>query len=205
MPDAPVSASATAPMRRTASTPWRRCTWRTRSPGSRNGWPRTPEAAMSEPIPLCNSADLVEGGRAVPFDVVHGGETCRAFAVRFEGQPHAYLNRCSHVAMEMDFQPDRFFDDSGQWLFCVTHVAVYKPDTGEWTGGLCRGCLVKMALIESVGLVARHTARNLKVLILLSRPLPLRPRKARRKTWPKTPRSVPDGSVQRSRSSPSLR
>ena len=56
-------------------------------------------------IPLCNAADLAEGGRAVAFDVVYGGETCRAFAVRFEGQPHAYLNRCSHVAMEMDFQP----------------------------------------------------------------------------------------------------
>ena len=27
--------------------------------------------AMSESIPLCNAADLVEGGRAVPFDVVH--------------------------------------------------------------------------------------------------------------------------------------
>ena len=39
-----------------------------------------------ESIPLCNASDLVEGGRAVPFDVIYGGETCRAFAVRFEGQ-----------------------------------------------------------------------------------------------------------------------
>jgi nitrite reductase/ring-hydroxylating ferredoxin subunit len=83
-----------------------------------------------ERIPLCNAADLVGGGLAVPFDVVHGGETCRAFAIRFEGQPHAFLNRCSHVAMEMDFQPDRFFDDTGQWLLCATHGAAYRPDTG---------------------------------------------------------------------------
>ena len=55
----------------------------------------------------------------MPFDVVYAGQTCRAFAIRFEGRPHAYLNRCSHVAMEMDFQPDRFFDDSGQWLLCA--------------------------------------------------------------------------------------
>ncbi|KAB2968327.1 MAG: Rieske (2Fe-2S) protein, partial [Thermoanaerobaculia bacterium] len=44
----------------------------------------------SQAVPLCNSADLLEGGLAVPFDVVYAGQTCRAFAVRFEGSPHAY-------------------------------------------------------------------------------------------------------------------
>jgi hypothetical protein len=37
------------------------------------------------PIELCASADLAEGGLAVPFDVVCDGEPCRAFAIRFEG------------------------------------------------------------------------------------------------------------------------
>ncbi|MGO4606331.1 Rieske (2Fe-2S) protein [Variovorax sp. 2RAF20] len=117
-----------------------------------------------ERIPLCNASDLVEGGLAVPFDVVYGGETCRAFAVRFEGRPHAFLNRCSHVAMELDFQPDRFFDDTGQWLLCATHGAVYKPDTGECMGGPCRGGLVKIALSEQDGVVHWHTGWNLHPL-----------------------------------------
>jgi nitrite reductase/ring-hydroxylating ferredoxin subunit len=64
---------------------------------------------MSESIVLCCSGDLQEGGRAVSFDVVYAGHACRAFAIRFEGRVHAYLNRCTHVAMEMDYQPDRFF------------------------------------------------------------------------------------------------
>ena len=96
-------------------------------------------------VPLCAAPDLAEGGLAVPFDVVFAGQTCRAFAVRWQGQPHAYLNRCAHVAMEMDWQPNRFFDDSGQWLLCATHGAVYRPDTGECGGGPCRGGLVKIA------------------------------------------------------------
>ena len=78
---------------------------------------------MDAKIALCHSADLVDGGRAVPFDVVYAGQTCRAFAVRHQGQVQAYLNRCTHVAMEMDYQPDRFFDASGQWLMCATHGA----------------------------------------------------------------------------------
>ena len=115
---------------------------------------------MDTVIPLCNSRDLVEGGRAVPFDVVYGGQTCRAFAVRFRGEAQAYLNRCTHVAMEMDYQPDRFFDESGQWLMCATHGATYRPDTGACVGGPCRGGLIKITLSEQGGVVHWHTAYN---------------------------------------------
>ncbi len=113
-------------------------------------------------LPLCPSADLQEGGLAVPFDVVHHGQHCRAFAIRFEGRVHAYLNRCAHVPMEMDYQENRFFDDSGRWLMCATHGATYAPDTGTCVGGPCRGGLVKIALTESEGMVHWHTAHSLK-------------------------------------------
>ena len=113
-------------------------------------------------IALCNSQDLVDGGRAVPFDLVYAGQTCRAFAIRFEGRVYAYLNRCTHVAMEMDYQPDQFFDDSGRWLLCATHGAAYRPDTGACAGGPCRGGLVRIALTEQDGVVHWHTAYNLR-------------------------------------------
>ena len=115
-------------------------------------------------IPLCNSADLQNGGKAVPFDVNFSGQTCTAFAIRFQGTVHAYLNRCTHVAMEMDWQPGQFFDDTGQWLLCSTHGAAYKPDTGECGGGPCRGGLVKIQLVEEGGVVHWQTAYNLKPL-----------------------------------------
>ena len=115
-----------------------------------------------ERIPLCNASDLVEGGLAVPFDVVYGGQTCRAFAIRFRGQVHAYLNRCTHVAMELDWQPNRFFDDTGNWLLCSTHGAAYLPDTGACAGGPCRGPLVRITLTEKEGVVHWHTSWNLQ-------------------------------------------
>ena len=115
-------------------------------------------------VPLCQSSELLDSGLAVPFDVVYAGQTCRAFAVRFEGQVQAYLNRCSHVAMEMDYQPDRFFDTEGRWLLCATHGATYAPDTGACVGGPCRGGLIKIALSERQGVVHWHTAYNLKPL-----------------------------------------
>jgi nitrite reductase/ring-hydroxylating ferredoxin subunit len=118
--------------------------------------------AEGELVPLCNSGELVDGGMAVPFDVVYAGQTCRAFAIRYQGRPHAFLNRCTHVAMEMDWQPNRFFDDTGRWLLCGTHGAVYQPDTGACAGGPCRGSLVRIDLSESEGVVHWHTAWNVQ-------------------------------------------
>ena len=118
-------------------------------------------------IPLCNAADLTEGakgGLAVPFDVYYAGQTCRAFAVRFEGKPHAYLNRCAHVAMELDWQPNRVFDNTGQWLLCASHGAVYEPATGECADGPCKGGLVKINMMEAQGVAHWQTAYNLKPL-----------------------------------------
>ena len=116
----------------------------------------------AERIPLCASADLLDGGRAVAFDVHYRGQSLRAFAIRYQGGVHAYLNQCTHVAMEMDYQPNRFFDDSGKWLLCATHGAVYAPDTGSCAGGPCRGGLVKIPLSESDSVVRWHTAYNLQ-------------------------------------------
>lgn len=120
----------------------------------------------SSAIALCNAGDLQDGGDAVPFDVMYQGQTCRAFAIRYAGKPHAYLNRCAHVPMEMDYQPNRFFDSTGHWLICATHGALYNPATGHCAGGPCRGGLVKISLQETDGVVHWHTAHNLKPLEL---------------------------------------
>ncbi|MFW5331573.1 Rieske (2Fe-2S) protein [Hydrogenophaga sp. ZJX-1] len=112
------------------------------------------ESSEQDPLyPLCNSRDLVDSGLAVSFDVVYAGQTCRAFAIRYQGEAHAYLNRCAHVAMEMDWQQDRFFDDSGRWLICASHGAIYEPATGACRSGPCRGGLIKIGLVECDGVV----------------------------------------------------
>ena len=115
-----------------------------------------------ESIALCNSSELQDSGEAVPFDVVFRGQTCRAFAIRYNGKSHAYVNQCAHVAMEMDYQPNRFFDSSGHWLICATHGAMYNPASGACMGGPCRGGLQKIAITEERGVVHWHTAPNLK-------------------------------------------
>lgn len=113
-------------------------------------------------IALCNSDVLVNRGEAAPFDVLYCGQTCMAFAIRYDDRVYAYLNRCSHVPMEMDYQPNRFFDLTGHWLICATHGATYSPKTGACRGGPCRGGLIKIETSEFDGVVHWHTAQQLQ-------------------------------------------
>ena len=83
---------------------------------------------------------LEEGGRGLRFDVKNEqGETIPAFVVHFDYQYFAYLNRCGHIAVQLDYMPGDFFSDDGQTLMCATHGAEYAPDTGACLGGPCYG------------------------------------------------------------------
>jgi len=117
---------------------------------------------MSEAVFLCHSSDLTDSGTAVPFEVRYYSENCAAFAVRYAGTVYAYLNRCTHVPMEMDYQPNQFFDSTGHWLMCATHGALYSPQTGQCLMGRCRGGLVKIAVSEEADMVHWHTSDKLQ-------------------------------------------
>ena len=93
----------------------------------------------TEEIYLCEALALGEGGSGVRFPVTAGGEDGTGFAVRYDGRVHAYLNRCAHVPIELDWNEGQFFDSSGLYLMCSTHGAIYDPETGRCAGGPCRG------------------------------------------------------------------
>jgi nitrite reductase/ring-hydroxylating ferredoxin subunit len=120
---------------------------------------------MTEPVFLCHSQDLLDSRQAVPFEVLYFGQHHAAFAVRYLGQVYAYLNRCSHVPMEMDYQPNEFFDTTGHWLMCATHGAMYAPQSGHCRMGPCRGGLIKIDLSEAGGMVHWHTSEKLQPAI----------------------------------------
>jgi nitrite reductase/ring-hydroxylating ferredoxin subunit len=101
---------------------------------------------------ICQSGALEEAGRGVRFEVEYFGMAAPAFAVRKDGQVHGYLNRCAHVAMELDWQEGVFFDLSGRDLLCSTHGAVYDAASGRCLGGPCnRSPLVKLRVEERDG------------------------------------------------------
>jgi nitrite reductase/ring-hydroxylating ferredoxin subunit len=88
---------------------------------------------------ICASTALAEGGKGVRFVVERHGQLQAAFAIRCGGIVRAYLNRCAHVPVELDWVEGEFFDLSGLYLLCSTHGAAYAPETGHCRSGPCAG------------------------------------------------------------------
>lgn len=88
---------------------------------------------------ICTSTALVDGGEGVRFTVMRHGVEEPAFVVRHRGVAHAFINRCGHVPIELDWQEGKFFDFSGLYLICATHGAMYSPESGRCLGGRCNG------------------------------------------------------------------
>lgn len=106
-------------------------------------------AARAQGSMICESHALLESGTGVRFTVQYRGAPAAAFAIRYRGVVYAFLNRCAHRGVELDWNPGEFFSREHDALICATHGAAYAPDTGACRGGPCGGGgLVKLAVIE---------------------------------------------------------
>jgi nitrite reductase/ring-hydroxylating ferredoxin subunit len=112
---------------------------------------------------LCASAELAERGRAFSWTLLEHGRPQRAFVLRIDGQPRAYLNRCLHVPVEMDWTPGEFLDSERRTIICSIHGAVYDPAHGQCVGGPCgRGRLTSVTVSEESGQVYWYPSRDIR-------------------------------------------
>lgn len=104
-------------------------------------------------IRLASSSELQEGA-GIRFPVSRGGRAVSAFAIRFQGQVRAWVNACTHRAVELDLGSGVFFHPSGQLLLCRAHGAMFHPVTGACAGGMC----AKSSALEPVSVVEEEGA-----------------------------------------------
>jgi nitrite reductase/ring-hydroxylating ferredoxin subunit len=128
-----------------------------------------------QPRVICASEELRDGGPGVrfPLRLVRGRANGPpefeegAFVIRYRGKACAFVNRCPHVGTQLDWQAGEFFEESGLYLVCSTHGALFEPDTGFCVAGPCRGASLETVRIrEQDGQVAlvndpmRHHTRT---------------------------------------------
>lgn len=83
---------------------------------------------------LCHSRQLPEGS-SLGFTLAGTG----LLLVRRDGRVYAYRNRCPHRGIPLEWQADRFLDESGSLIQCATHGALFLIETGECVAGPCAG------------------------------------------------------------------
>ncbi len=101
---------------------------------------------------ICASNILRERGEGIRFAIVIDDSVQPAFIIRYEGRVHAFLNRCAHKDVELDWNPGVFFDVERRHLICATHGARYDPVSGHCVAGPCNGRgLQPLAVVEIDG------------------------------------------------------
>ncbi len=71
-----------------------------------------------------------EDGATKPFHIV---------VVRWGRQVFGYVNRCPHDGVNLDWEPNQFFDPNGIRLMCGKHGALFVLGTGACLEGPCKG------------------------------------------------------------------
>lgn len=61
------------------------------------------------------------------------------FVVRKNQQVFAYLNRCPHLGIELNWQEDGFLTYEKELIQCSTHGALFTIDKGHCVAGPCSG------------------------------------------------------------------
>jgi nitrite reductase/ring-hydroxylating ferredoxin subunit len=86
-------------------------------------------------MPAIARLEDVPPGTTQRFELTCDGRAVPGFVVNVSGRLHAWVNRCRHVPMELDWVENRFFTEDGRWIQCATHGALYEPETGECVAG----------------------------------------------------------------------
>lgn len=85
--------------------------------------------------PLCRLDEIEDGGSKGPIPV----EGKDIFLVRQGHAVYGYVNACPHIYASLEFMPDEFLDDSGDYIVCATHGALFRIEDGECVAGPCKG------------------------------------------------------------------
>ena len=102
--------------------------------------------AHSPLLPVART-DEIGPGRTKKFTLTCGGRELEAFVLNHEGAFYAYLNRCCHIPMTMDWVENQFLSEDGAHIQCATHGALYIPTSGECVAGPPLGqCLTAVPL-----------------------------------------------------------
>jgi nitrite reductase/ring-hydroxylating ferredoxin subunit len=98
---------------------------------------------------ICSVDEIADkSGRG--FTVMVDGAETAILVVRLGQTIRAYVNRCPHLELNLDWQPDHFFDFERKHILCGMHGALFRVGDGVCIYGPCLGRALARVPIEIV-------------------------------------------------------
>jgi nitrite reductase/ring-hydroxylating ferredoxin subunit len=102
--------------------------------------------SIGSPVWVARTDELAPG-RTRKFVLQCNGREIEAFVLNHGGAFYAYVNRCCHIPMTMDWVDNQFLTDDHSYIQCATHGALYEPPSGRCVAGPPLGsCLTAVPL-----------------------------------------------------------
>jgi nitrite reductase/ring-hydroxylating ferredoxin subunit len=94
---------------------------------------------------LCRLVDVPDGGARV----VNAGHADKPVVVVRRGEcVWAYVNRCPHFSVPLDFEPGEISCYRAQVLMCAHHSALFRFEDGHCIEGPCAGAALDPLKVE---------------------------------------------------------
>ena len=90
-------------------------------------------------------------GKSKKFTLRCEDGSVEALLINFQGEYFAYVNRCRHIGLSLDWIDNQFFTDDSRYLICANHGATYEPKSGECVWGPCVGASLQGVPLEVAG------------------------------------------------------
>jgi nitrite reductase/ring-hydroxylating ferredoxin subunit len=94
---------------------------------------------------LCRLSDVPDGGACVIDEQCAGRPVV---VVRRGDQVWAYVNRCPHFSVPLDFEPGNVSCYRSQVLMCAHHSALFRFDDGMCIDGPCAGAALEAVAVK---------------------------------------------------------
>lgn len=98
---------------------------------------------------ICDAGDIPADG-ARGFHIPGADSGLPLLVARDGAGFRAYVNRCPHTGVNLDWNPDVFMDATGRYLQCATHGALFRLHDGYCFQGPCYGQGLKPVPIRVV-------------------------------------------------------
>jgi nitrite reductase/ring-hydroxylating ferredoxin subunit len=90
-------------------------------------------------------------GQSKKFVLRRGGRDFEALLIKCQEEIFAYVNRCPHIGLTLDWVDNQFFTVDSRYLMCANHGAVFEPATGECVWGPCVGASLEKLVLNIEG------------------------------------------------------
>jgi nitrite reductase/ring-hydroxylating ferredoxin subunit len=99
---------------------------------------------------LCKNDELIEN-KSRSFTVETEQGSLDFFLVKTDNNVYGYKNRCPHLGIPLNWQPDDFLSIEETHIQCATHGALFTLEKGDCIAGPCTGDQLERVTLEHRG------------------------------------------------------